>query len=73
MSDFKVFESTASEKKREMKNAVSEMVNVMPHLLEVAKLKAEYKRKMYNEYIEQGFSEKQALEIVKAERTPFDQ
>lgn len=72
MSNFRVFESTSSEKKRDMRNALSEIVNAMPFLLETAKLKAEYKREMYNEYVKQGFTEKQALEIVKAEMTPFD-
>ena len=46
---------------------------MLPIILEVAKMKSEYQHERLTSLRKQGFTEEQALEIIKVERTPFDQ
>ena len=39
----------------------------------MARLKSEYQRERLTSLRQQGFTEEQALEIIKAECTPYDQ
>lgn len=39
----------------------------------MARLKSEYQRERLTSLRQQGFTEEQAIEIIKVERTPFDQ
>lgn len=54
-------------------NAIYELKSVFPLMLEVARLKSEYQRERLTSLRQQGFTEEQALEIIKVERTPYDQ
>jgi len=47
--------------------------STFPLILEVARLKSEYQRERLTSLRQQGFTEEQALEIIKVERTPYDQ
>ena len=49
------------------------MKSIVPLVLEVARLKSEYQRERLTTLRQQGFTEEQALEIIKVERTPYDQ
>ena len=44
----------------------------LPMFLKLAKDKSEYNRVRYEHLISQGFTEEQAVEIVKYDKTPFD-
>jgi len=43
-----------------------------PTLLEMLAKKAEYQREHYNQLVKSGFSDKDALEIVKVQKVPWD-
>ncbi len=51
--------------KDEMKAAIAQLKRNLPELVEHAKLIAEVKRAAYLAYVEQGFTEEQALELTK--------
>ena len=59
--------------KPNIQNQIYELKSVFPLMLEVARLKSEYQRERLTSLRQQGFTEEQALEIIKVERTPFDQ
>ena len=54
-------------------NQMYELKSTLPLILEVAKMKSEYQHERLISLRQQGFTEEQALEIIKVERTPFDQ
>lgn len=56
-----------------IQNQMYELKSMLPLILEVAKMKSEYQRERLTSLRQQGFTEEQALEIIKVERTPFDQ
>ena len=56
-----------------IKSQIYEVESTFPLILEVARLKSEYQRERLTSLRQQGFTEEQALEIIKVERTPFDQ
>lgn len=56
-----------------IQNQIYELKSTFPLILEVARLKSEYQRERLTSLKQQGFIEEQALEIIKAERTPYDQ
>lgn len=56
-----------------IKNQIYELKSTLPLILEVARLKSEYQRERLTSLRQQGFTEEQALEIIKAECTPYDQ
>lgn len=56
-----------------IQNQMHEMKSMLPLILEVAKMKSEYQHERLTSLRQQGFTEEQALEIIKVERTPFDQ
>lgn len=58
--------------KKELQNAIKTMTGMLPELIEIQKLKSVYKKSSYDEYLKQGFSELQAMQIVSTEKTPFD-
>ena len=58
--------------KNEFRSFLKSMKEIFPELIELGKLKSEYSKKRFDSLVEEGFSEKQALEIVKIEKTPFD-
>ena len=49
----------------EMKAAIAVMKRDLPEVIEHAKLVAQIKRAAYLEYVEQGFTEEQAIELIK--------
>lgn len=60
------------EQNKNMYDAVGQMLEMMPLILEMAKEKSKYNKARYQSLIDEGFTEQQALEIVKNEKTPFD-
>lgn len=56
-----------------IQNQIYELKSMLPLILEVAKMKSEYQHERLTSLRQQGFTEEQALEIIKVERTPFDQ
>ena len=56
-----------------IQNQMYELKSMLPLILEVAKMKSEYQHERLTSLRQQGFTEEQALEIIKVERTPFDQ
>lgn len=54
-------------------NQLYELKSMLPLILEIAKMKSEYQHERLTSLRQQGFTEEQALEIIKVERTPFDQ
>lgn len=58
--------------KKELQNAIKTMASMLPELIEIQKLKSIYKKSAYDEYLKQGFSDLQAMQIVSTEKTPFD-
>ena len=56
-----------------IQNQMYELKSMLPLILEVAKMKSEYQHERLTSLRKQGFTEEQALEIIKVERTPFDQ
>lgn len=69
-----IFNMDGSKKKDiNIQNQMYELKSMLPLILELAKLKSEYQRERLTSLRPQGFTEEQALEIIKAERTPYDQ
>ncbi|MBF0770372.1 hypothetical protein [Staphylococcus warneri] len=69
-----IFNMDGSKKKDiNIQNQMYELKSMLPLILELAKLKSEYQRERLTSLRQQGFTEEQALEIIKAERTPYDQ
>ncbi|MDG4944703.1 hypothetical protein OSX66_12660, partial [Staphylococcus agnetis] len=56
-----------------VKNQIYELKAQLPIIVEIAKMKSAYQRERHTTLRKEGFTEEQALEIIKAERTPFDQ
>lgn len=56
-----------------IQNQMYELKSMLPLILEVARLKSEYQHERLTSLRQQGFTEEQAIEIIKAERTPYDQ
>jgi hypothetical protein len=56
-----------------IQNQMYELKSMLPLILEVAKMKSEYQHERLTSLRQQGFTEEQAIEIIKVERTPFDQ
>lgn len=56
-----------------IKNQIYELNSQLPIIIEIAKMKSAYQRERLTALRREGFTEEQALEIIKAERTPFDQ
>lgn len=55
-----------------VKNQIYELKSQLPIIIEIAKMKSAYQRERLTALRKEGFKEEQALEIIKAERTPFD-
>lgn len=69
-----IFNMDGSKKERvNIQNQMYELKSMLPLILEVARLKSEYQCERLTNLRRQGFTEEQALEIIKVERTPFDQ
>ncbi|TCO69522.1 hypothetical protein [Marinisporobacter balticus] len=51
--------------KLQMEMAIKEMVKMMPEQIQLCKLVAEQQKIYFDELVKQGFTENQALEIVK--------
>lgn len=69
-----IFRMDGSKKENvNIQNQMYELKSMLPLILEVAKLKSEYQRERLTSLRQHGFTEEQALEIIKAERTPYDQ
>lgn len=56
-----------------IQNQMYELKSMLPLILEVAKMKSEYQHDRLTSLRQKGFTEEQAIEIIKVERTPFDQ
>lgn len=56
-----------------VKNQIYELKSQLPIIIEIVKMKSAYQRERLTALRKEGFKEEQALEIIKAERTPFDQ
>lgn len=56
-----------------IQNQMYELKSMLPLILEVAKMKSEYQHERLTSLRQQGFTEEQAIEIIKVEHTPFDQ
>lgn len=52
--------------KNEIESAVQDLKRNLPAMIEHAKLLARIKRAAYLEYVNQGFTEQQALELAKS-------
>jgi hypothetical protein len=66
----KASERSAKEKEvEEVEYTSNQMVEMLPALIDFFKAKAEINRNYYEHLIEQGFTEKEALEIVKSDTT----
>lgn len=57
----------------QVQNAIAELRNQLPLILEIAKLKSEYQKERMVAMKREGFTEEQAIEVIKVEQTPFDQ
>lgn len=60
--DFKILNFS---KPDEMKAALSQLERNLPTLKQYAKMVAEYRYTQFREYLEQGFTPEQALELTK--------
>ena len=56
-------------KKSEMRDALKMILENMDELLELDEVKSKIRKNYYDHLIKQGFSEQQALEIVKVDST----
>ena len=56
-----------------IQNQMYELKSMLPLILEVAKMKSEYQHERLTSLRQRDFTEEQAIEIIKVERTPFDQ
>lgn len=69
-----IFNMNGSKKENiNIQNQIYELKSVFPLILEVARLKSEYQRERLTSLRQQGFTEEQAIDIIKVERTPYDQ
>lgn len=69
-----IFRMDGSKKENvNIQNQMYELKSILPLILEVARLKSEYQHERLTSLRQQGFTEEQALEIIKVERTPYDQ
>lgn len=58
-------DTSASKEKLKISKALSDARDVLPILLEGLELSAQLKKEQYDHYIKVGFSEQQALELIK--------
>lgn len=72
--DFKVisYKGISNDNNKQIADNIKEISGLLPELLKLQKLKAKYKKASYNQYIEEGFTKEQALQIISTEKTPFD-
>lgn len=56
-----------------VQNTLYEMRSQLPLLLEIAKQKSQYQKERLINLKREGFTDEQAIEIIKVEHTPFDQ
>ena len=69
-----IFRMDGSKKENvNIQNQMYELKSMLPLILEVARLKSEYQHERLTSLRQQGFTEEQAIEIIKVERTPYDQ
>ena len=54
-------------KKSEIQEALATIIENMDELMELDKVKSKIRKNYYNHLIKQGFSEQQALEIIKVD------
>lgn len=73
-NNFKVLDAKNifSNPKNELQKYLRMMDDVFPEFMELGRLKSKYNKERYDSLKEEGFSEKEAIEIVKSEKTPFD-
>lgn len=70
-NNFKVLDATnvLPSQKRDMQQGIKEFKELLPEMIELSKLKAYYSKERMNHLLDEGFTEYQALEIVKAGST----
>lgn len=71
----KILDMTGGKKEdsnAKVKNTIYELKANLPLILEIAKMKSTYQRERMTTLRREGFTEEQALDIVKTENTPFD-
>ena len=61
----------SNEEAKDFYESIDKLDYYFPSLLELLPKKAQYQREHYNQLVKSGFSEKDALEIIKAQPTPF--
>ena len=67
-----VFNVDGSKKENiNVQNQLYEMKSQLPIIMEMARMKSEYQRERYTNLKRQGFTDEQAMEIIKLEETPF--
>lgn len=52
--------------------AIGDLEYFFPTMIDLLSKKAKYQREHYNQLVKEGFGEKEALEIVKAQKTPWE-
>ncbi|MDW3988774.1 hypothetical protein QI259_00480 [Staphylococcus saprophyticus] len=55
-----------------IQNAIYEMKSNLPLLLEIAKQKSQYQKERLVNLKREGFTDEQAIDIIKVEKTPFE-
>lgn len=55
-----------------VQNAIYEMKSNLPLLLEIAKQKSQYQKERLVNLKREGFTDEQAIDIIKVEKTPFE-
>ncbi len=57
------------DKKTEMKEQLQMMLGMMPEVIKYHEVRAEIKRQHYNHLIKEGFTESQAIDLVKGDHS----
>ena len=55
-----------------VQNAIYEMKSNLPLLLEIAKQKSQYQKERLVNLKREGFTDEQAIDIIKVEKAPFE-
>lgn len=61
----------SNEEAEKFYESIDKLDYYFPSLLELLPKKAQYQREYYNQLVKRGFTKEEALEIVKAQPTPF--
>lgn len=67
--DFKSVSGGKTKDAKEQESEIAKMVDSLPNIIKMMEVKAKISKSYYNDLVGEGFTKKEALEIVKSDTT----